>query len=96
MIKPIFLSFLASIFSCKTIYRLDLLYETFGKIQKRNPEPLFFEIYEMSLETIMQFDHLASVHDFIDNVIPEMLTENFIPRTELRETTMTILNKRNR
>ena len=50
----------------------------------------------MSLETIMQFDHLASVHDFIDNVIPEMLTENFIPRTELRETTMTILNKRNR
>jgi len=50
----------------------------------------------MSLETIMQFDHLASVQDFIDNVIPEMLTENFIPRTELRETTMTILNKRNR
>lgn len=76
--------------------KIDLLYETFGEIQKRNPEPLFFEIYEMSLETIMQFDHLASVHDFIDNVIPEMLTENFIPRTELRETTMTILNKKNR
>jgi len=76
--------------------KIDLLYETFGEIQKRNPEPLFFEIYEMSLETIMQFDHLASVQDFIDNVIPEMLTENFIPRTELRETTMTILNKRNR
>jgi hypothetical protein len=37
----------------------------------------------MSLETIMQFDHLASVHDFIDNVIPEMLTENFIPRTKV-------------
>lgn len=76
--------------------KIDLLYETFGEIQKRNPEPLFFEIYEMSLETIMQFDHLASVQDFIDNVIPEMLTENFILRTELRETTMTILNKRNR
>ncbi|MBE9411613.1 hydrolase, partial [Staphylococcus epidermidis] len=25
----------------------------------------------------------------------EMLTENFIPRTELRETTMSILNRRN-
>ena len=73
--------------------KIDLLYETFGEIQKRNPN-LCFEIYEMSLETIMQFDHLASVHDFIDNVIPEMLTENFIPRTELRETTMTILNKK--
>ena len=54
-----------------------------------------FEIYEMSLETIMQFDHLSSVQDFIDNIIPEMLTENFIPRAELRETTMTILNNRN-
>ncbi|MDQ7898332.1 hydrolase, partial [Staphylococcus aureus] len=48
----------------------------------------------MSLETITQFDHLASVQDFINNIIPEMLTENFIPRTELRETTMNILNKR--
>lgn len=75
--------------------KIDLLYETFGEIQKRNPEPLFFEIYEMSLETIIQFDHLESVKDFIENVIPEMLTENFIPRTELRETTMSILNRRN-
>ena len=74
--------------------KIDLLYETFGEIQNVT-EPLFFEIYEMSLETIIQFDHLNSVKDFIDNVIPEMLTENFIPRTELRETTMTILNRRN-
>ncbi len=56
--------------------KIDLLsYETFGEIQKRNPEELFFEIYEMSLETIIQFDHLASVQDFINNIIPEMLTE---------------------
>ena len=75
--------------------KIDLLYETFGEIQKRNPEPLFFELYENSLETIIQFDHLVSVQDFIENVIPEMLTENFIPRTELRETTMSILKQRN-
>ena len=75
--------------------KIDLLYETFGEIQKRNPEDLFFEIYEHSLETIMQFDHLSSVQDFIENVIPEMLTENFIPRAELRETTMAILNRIN-
>ena len=75
--------------------KIDLLYETFGEIQKRNPEPLFFEIYENSLETIIQFDHLVSVQDFIENVIPEMLIENFIPRTELRETTMSILKQRN-
>ena len=48
----------------------------------------------MSLETIIQFDHLESVKDFIENVIPEMLTENFIPRTELRETTMSILKQK--
>ena len=76
--------------------KIDLLYETFGEIQKRNPEDLFFEIYEHSLETIMQFDHLSSVQDFIENVIPEMLTENFIPRAESRETTMAILNRRSR
>ena len=76
--------------------KIDLLYETFGEIQKRNPEDLFFEIYEHSLETIMQFDHLSSVQDFIENVIPEMLTENFIPRAELRETTLAILNRRSR
>ena len=75
--------------------KIELLYETFGEIQKRNPEPLFFEIYENSLETIIQFDHLVSVQDFIENVIPERLTENFIPRTELRETTMSILKQRN-
>src|SRR5699024_11760197 len=72
--------------------KIDLLYETFGEIQKRNPEPLFFEIYEMSLDTIMQFDHLNSVQDFIENIIPEMLTEKFIPKSELRETTMSILS----
>ena len=57
---------------------------------------IVFEIYEHSLETIMQFDHLSSVQDFIDRVIPEMLTENFIPRAELRETTMSILERRRR
>src|SRR5699024_5748800 len=37
--------------------KIDLLYESFGEIQKRNPEPLFFEIYEMSLVTIKKFSH---------------------------------------
>ena len=57
--------------------KIDLLYESFGEIQKRNPEPLFFEIYESSLETIMQFDHLSSVQDFIQNIIPEMLRPRY-------------------
>ncbi|MBF7017631.1 YfbR-like 5'-deoxynucleotidase [Staphylococcus durrellii] len=75
--------------------KIDLLYETLGEIQKRNPEPLFFEIYEMSLETIMQFDHLYSVQDFIKNIIPEMLQEKYIPKSELYDTTMNLINNRN-
>src|SRR5699024_5133782 len=65
--------------------KIDLLYESFGEIQKRNPEPLFFEIYEMSLVTIKKFSHLACVQDFLGNILSDMLKERFIPRTELME-----------
>lgn len=41
--------------------KIDLLYETFGEIQNVILSHYFFEIYEMSLETIIQFDHLESV-----------------------------------
>lgn len=71
--------------------KIDLLYESFGEIQKRNPEPLFFEIYEKSLRTIIQFDHLHCVKDFLENILPEMLQEKFIPRSELKELTVSIL-----
>lgn len=72
--------------------KIDLLYESFGEIQKRNPEPLFFEIYEKSLRTIIQFKHLHCVQDFLDNILPEMLQEKFIPRSELKELTVSILD----
>src|SRR5699024_7396228 len=75
--------------------KIDLLYETFGEIQKRNPEPLFFEIYEMSLETNMQFEQLKSIQNFIKKINPEMPTKKFIPKSELPKTTMSNLNNRN-
>ncbi len=74
--------------------KIDLLYESFGEIQKRNPEPLFFEIYDKSLRTIIQFEHLYCVQDFLDNILPDMLQEKFIPRSELREITMAILQQK--
>lgn len=73
--------------------KIDLLYESFGEIQKRNPEPLFFEIYEMSLITIKKFSYLTSVQDFMNNILPDMLKERFIPKTELMDITESILNK---
>lgn len=73
--------------------KIDLLYESFGEIQKRNPEPLFFEIYEMSLITIKKFSYLTSVQDFMNNILPDMLKERFIPKTELMDITESIMNK---
>lgn len=72
--------------------KIDLLYESFGEIQKRNPEPLFFEIYEMSLITIKQYSYMASVQDFLENILTDMLKERFIPKTELMDITKSILN----
>lgn len=73
--------------------KIDLLYESFGEIQKRNPEPLFFEIYEMSLLTIRKFSHLTCVKDFLENILTDMLKERFIPKTELMDITESIMNK---
>jgi putative hydrolase of HD superfamily len=73
--------------------KIDLLYESFGEIQKRNPEPLFFEIYELSLITIKKYSYLTSVQDFLNNILTDMLRERFIPKTELMDITESILNK---
>ena len=73
--------------------KIDLLYESFGEIQKRNPEPLFFEIYEESLATTKRFEHLVCVQDFLENILTEMLSERFIPKDELFEITNSILNR---
>ncbi len=73
--------------------KIDLLYESFGEIQKRNPEPLFFEIYEMSLLTIRKYSHLECVTDFLENILPDMLRERFIPKTELMDITEAIMEK---
>lgn len=73
--------------------KVDLLYESFGEIQKRNPEKLFFEMYENSLITIKQYSHLTCVQDFMHNILTEMLKEPFIPKTELMDITESIINK---
>ncbi|MGG4548342.1 HD domain-containing protein [Rossellomorea marisflavi] len=72
--------------------KVDLLYESFGEIQKGNPEPLFMEIYQEALSTIIKFKELASVKYFLDYVLPDMLAEKFIPHSELKERTERILS----
>lgn len=72
--------------------KIDLLYESFGEIQKNNPESLFTEIYEESLKTILAFQHLKSVQYFLSDVLPDLLNANFTNQKELKEISMKILS----
>lgn len=73
--------------------KVDLLYESFGEIQKGNTESVFTEIYEESLKTILEFDHLASVNYFLDEVLPDLLSGNFTNQEQLQKISKRILNK---
>ncbi|RDI41032.1 HD domain-containing protein [Falsibacillus pallidus] len=63
--------------------KIDLLYESFGEIQKGNPEPLFLEIYQEALQTILRFKEMDSVQYFLTSILPDMQHERFIEQSEL-------------
>jgi len=71
--------------------KVDLLYESFGEIQKGNPEPVFTDIYQESLKTIVSFKQLSSVQYFLKSVLPEMLAESFTNQEKLQALTTQIL-----
>lgn len=73
--------------------KVDLLYESFGEIQKGNPESVFTEIYEESLTTILTFKHLASVKYFLEEVLPELLNETFTNQGALQKITAELIAK---
>ena len=56
--------------------KVDLMYESFGEIQKGNPEPVYMDIYKSSLEAIMDFRELTSVQYFLKKILPELLKDN--------------------
>lgn len=74
--------------------KVDLLYESFGEIQKGNPEQVYKEMYKESLLTILKFREMNCVKYLISETIPEMLTENFTSQEELKAMTRTILNQK--
>ncbi|KIL42943.1 HD domain-containing protein [Jeotgalibacillus campisalis] len=71
--------------------KIDLLYESFGEIQKGNPEPIFLEIYQEALTTIVKFNEMDCVKFFLDSVLPDMLAEKFIPQSELSKITQSLI-----
>jgi len=56
--------------------KIDLMYESFGEIQKGNPEPVYMDIYCSSLKAIMKFSDMVSVQYFLRNILPELLKDN--------------------
>ena len=52
------------------------MYESFGEIQKGNPEPVYMDIYKSSLTAIMKFREMASVQYFLKRILPELLKDN--------------------
>ncbi|EKU93284.1 5'-nucleotidase yfbR [Alloiococcus otitis] len=65
--------------------KIDLLYESFGEIQKGNPEDLFTDIYQESLATILEFKDLVSVQYFIEEILPDLLQGEFTNQAKLQE-----------
>ena len=57
-------------------FKIDLMYESFGEIQKGNPEPVYMDIYRSSLKAIMKFNDMASVQYFLKMILPELLKDN--------------------
>ena len=73
--------------------KIDLLYESFGEIQKGNPENIFAEIYEESLKTILRFSHLSSVQYFLTEILPDLLSGDFTNQAQLQNISQRILNE---
>ncbi|WP_301107376.1 HD domain-containing protein [Sporosarcina sp.] len=73
--------------------KIDLLYESFGEIQKGNPEPLFLEIYEEALRTILLYQDMNCVEYFMENIITDMLSEQFTEHEELNDITKWIIGE---
>ncbi|SFH62561.1 HD domain-containing protein [Pisciglobus halotolerans] len=73
--------------------KIDLLYESFGEIQKGNPEDVFTEIYEESLTTILTFKHLKSVKYFLHDILPDLLSGDFTNQVQLQEISQRIFTE---
>lgn len=71
--------------------KLDLIYESYGEIQKGNPNHVFMDMFQESLATIKSFDELASVNYFITRILPDLFKEDFGNRDKLQKIAWDIL-----
>lgn len=75
--------------------KIDLMYESFGEIEKGNPESVYVEIYRESLKTLMEFKQMASVQYFINSVLPDFIADSAGDKEELKKITNQIVHENN-
>lgn len=75
--------------------KIDLLYESFGEIQKGNPESVYTDIYRESVATILNYRDLTSVQYFLKQVLPDLLAEDFTNQAQLRQITHYLMEEKN-
>lgn len=73
--------------------KIDLMYESYGEIQKGNPEPVYLEIYRESLRTMLEFKQMASVQYFLHEILPELIADNADNNNQLDSITKHILDQ---
>lgn len=73
--------------------KIDLLYEAYGEIQKGNPEPLFFQIYQEALSSIIKFREMPSVSYFIHVILKELIEEETTEQKRIKEITTNLLSE---
>ncbi len=71
--------------------KLDLIYESYGEIQKGNPSEVFLDMFQESLKTIKKFNELASVQYFIKKILPDLFKGEFSNRDKLQKVAWDIL-----
>lgn len=71
--------------------KLDLIYESYGEIQKGNPSDVFLDMFQESLKTIKKFNELASVQYFIKKILPDLFKGEFSNRDKLQKVAWDIL-----
>ncbi|QEA59349.1 HD domain-containing protein [Leuconostoc koreense] len=71
--------------------KIDLLYEAYGELEKFNPEPVFVNIFQSSLEALAEFTDMASVKYLAKEILPEVFKEDFIHKDLLFDLAKSLL-----
>lgn len=71
--------------------KVDLMYEAYGELVKFNPEPVYVNIFQSSLEALAEFKHMASVKYIATDILPDIFAADFINQAGLYDLAKNLL-----